>query len=286
MKAQSKKEESTPLSPQSKLEIAVVNAHAAGIDIGSKFHVAAVGQRKEDLIEFGITTPELHQFAQELQRRGVQTVGLESTGYFWIPVAMLLRDYDFEVVVVNGASIKGINRPKTDPKDARWIQKLHTLGLLKPSFQLENFNDGLRTYSRRRRTLVQDRTRLLNRMHKVLVLMNVQIGMYLTELDRKSGMDIIAAILDGERDPVKWYECVRKGVKTPREQMLKALQGTWQPQQLFELKQLNAAVSFCMQQIQECDLEIEKQIEAYCLEKEIPTTPPNTKPPSNKRSAF
>jgi transposase len=275
---------STP--PQATMEIAVVNPHAAGIDIGSKFHLAAVGQRKEDLIEAGITTPELHELAQALKRRGIRTVAMESTGYFWIPVAMLLRDYDFEVIVVNGAATKGINRPKTDPKDARWIQKLHTLGMLKPSFQLDNFNEGLRTYSRRRRTLVQDRTRLLNRMHKALVLMNVQIGMFLTELDSKSGMDIIAAIVGGQRSPIKLYEHVRTGVKTPKEQMLKALEGTWQPQHLFELKQLHSAYLFCMQQIKECDVEIDRQLEAYCKEKDITPTPTDSKPPTNKRSAF
>lgn len=275
---------STP-SPAT-IEIAVVNPHAAGIDIGSKFHVAAVGQGNDDLIQFGITTPELHDLAQTFERRGVRTVALESTGYFWIPVAMLLQAYGFEVVVVNGAAVKGFNRPKTDPKDARWIQKLHTLGLLKASFQLDNFSEGLRTYGRRRRTLVQDRTRLLNRMHKALVLMNVQIGMFLTELDSKSGMDIITAIIGGERDPATLYTHVRPGVKTPKEQMLKALQGTWQAQHLFELKQLHAAYLFCMQQIHECDAEIEQQIDAYCKEKGITTTPPDTKPPAAKRSAF
>jgi transposase len=275
------------LSPSpATIEIAVVNPHAAGIDIGSKFHVAAVGQRNEDLIEFGITTPELHELAQAFERRGIRTVALESTGYFWIPVAMLLRDYGFEVIVVNGASVKGFNRPKTDPKDARWIQKLHTLGLLKASFQLDNFNEGLRTYTRRRRTLVQDRTRLLNRMHKALVLMNVQIGMFLTELDSKSGMDIITAIVGGERNPIQLYTHVRSGVKTPKEQMIKALTGTWQPQHLFELKQLHAAYLFCMQQINECDVAIDSQLEAYCKEKGITPTPPDSKPPSNKRSAF
>jgi transposase len=275
---------STP--PQPTMELAIVNPHAAGMDIGSKFHVSAVGQRNEELLQTGVTTPDLHELAQEFKRRGIRTVAMESTGYFWIPVAMLLRDYGFEVIVVNGASVKGINRPKTDHKDARWIQKLHSLGMLKPSFQLDNFNEGLRTYSRRRRTLVQDRTRLLNRMHKALVLMNVQIGMFLTELDSKSGMDIITAIVKGERDPKKLYAHVRPGVKTPKEQMLKALEGTWQAQHLFELKQLHNAYEFCMLQIKECDVEIERQIEAYCKENGIEPTPPESKPPSDKRSAF
>jgi transposase len=282
----SKKQVKSSTPPQPTMEIAIVNPHAAGIDIGSKFHVAAVGQRNEELIHTGITTPDLHELAQDFKRRGIRTVAMESTGYFWIPVAMLLRDYGFEVIVVNGASVKGFNRPKTDPKDARWIQKLHTLGLLKPSFQLDNFNEGLRTYSRRRRTLVQDRTRLLNRMHKALVLMNVQIGMFLSELDSKSGMDIVTSIVNGERDPKKLYLHVRSGVKTSKEQMLKALEGTWQAQHLFELKQLHGAYLFCMQQIKECDVEIEQQIEAYCKENGITPTPPDSKPPSNKRSAF
>ncbi len=141
----SKKSSKSSTPPPSTMEVVVVHPHAAGIDIGSKFHVAAVGQGIDDLIRVGITTPDLHELAQELQRRGVVTVALESTGYFWIPVALLLRDYGFEVIVVNGASIKGFNRPKTDPKDARWIQKLHTLGMLKASFQLDNFNDSLRS---------------------------------------------------------------------------------------------------------------------------------------------
>jgi transposase len=282
----SKKSVKSSTPPPTTMEVVVVHPHAAGIDIGSKFHVAAVGQGIDDLIRFGITTPELHELAQELQRRGVQTVAMESTGYFWIPVAMLLRDYGFEVTVVNGASIKGFNRPKTDPKDARWIQKLHTLGMLKASFQLDNFNDSLRSYSRRRRTLVQDRTRLINRMHKALVLMNVQIGMFLTELDSKSGMDIIAAILGGEREPSKLYAHVRSGVKTDKEQMLKALQGTWQAQHLFELKQLHRAYLLCMEQINDCDVEIDLQLEAYCKENGITPAPPDVKPPTNKRSAF
>ena len=282
----SKKKSSTAPSPQPDLELALVHPHAAGVDIGSKFHVAAVGQRKEDLIEFGITTPELHELAKDLVRRGVKTVAMESTGYFWIPLAMLLRDYGLEVVVVNGADMKSINRPKTDPKDARWIRKLHSLGLLRPSFQLDNFNDSLRSYSRRRRTLVQDRVRLLNRMHKALVLMNVQVGMFLSELDSKTGMDIIAAIVGGQRDPKALYVHVRAGVKTPEALMLKALQGTWQPQHLFELKQLYSAYQFCMQQLRECDGEIDREIEAYCHLHGIDTTPPGAKPPDNKRSAF
>ena len=268
------------------MEVPVVHSHAAGVDISSKFHVGAVGQALDDMVQIGITTPELHEAAMEFKRRGVRTVAMESTGYFWIPFAVLLRDHGFEVVVVNGADIKSYNRPKTDPKDARWIQKLHSLGLLRASFQLDNFNDGLRSYSRRRRTLIQDRTRLLNRMHKALVLMNVQVGMFLSELDSKTGMDIIADIVSGTRDPKKLFLHVRSGVKTPENQMLKALEGTWQPELLFELGQLHRSFLFCAQQIKECDLEIDRILEAYCKEHHIETAPPDTRPPAHKRCAF
>ena len=107
---------------------------------------------------------------------------MESTGYYWIPLFWMLQSYGFEVMVVNPTDVKRYNRPKTDVLDACWLQQLHALGLLKSSFQMDNFGEMLRSYVRRRRNILQDRTRQMNRMHKVLILMNVQIGTQLTDL--------------------------------------------------------------------------------------------------------
>lgn len=272
---------------QSTMTMPVVHAHAGGIDIGSRFHVVAVGQDKEkDMATFGVTTPDLHQLAQHLQRRGVQTVALESTAYYWIPLFWMLQSYGIEVIVVNPTDIKRIGGPKTDARDARWLQKLHALGLLQPSFQLDNFSETLRAYARRRRTLVSDRSRTMNRIHKVLILMNIQIGTQLTDLDGATGTDIIRDIIAGERDPHKLIGHVRRGVKTPEEELLKALEGTWQPQYLFELKQLWATYGHLGAQIKDCDAQIETELTRYCRDNDITPPDPASKPTQTEKKAL
>lgn len=258
------------------VSLPVVNPHAAGIDVSSRFHMVSVGQDKDkDVAEFGVTTPDLHTLCQYLQGRNVQKVVMESTGYYWIPLFWMLQSYGFEVMVVNPADIKSYNRPKTDVLDACWMQQLHTLGLLKSSFQMDNFGETLRSYVRRRRNIVQDRNRYVNRMHKALILMNVQVGTQLTDLGGASGMGIVRAIVNGERAPQKLFAHVRKGVKTPKEELLKALQGTWQPQYLFELGQLLQAYDLSTQQMKACDAEIELLLEHWCGENGF--TPPDRK---------
>ncbi len=265
-------------SSQAMMSLPVVNLHAAGIDVGSRFHVVAVGQNKDkDVEQFGVTTPDLHDLCAHLQSRGIRQVVMESTGYYWIPLFWMLQSYGFEVMVVNPADIKRYNRPKTDVHDACWLQQLHALGLLKSSFQMDNFGEMLRSYVRRRRNILQDRTRQMNRMHKVLILMNVQIGTQLTDLGGASGMDIIRDIVGGERAPQKLFRHIRKGVKTPEGELLKALEGTWQPQYLFELSQLLQTYDLAGLQLKACDAEIELLLEHWCTENDI--TPPDPKEP-------
>lgn len=265
--------ESNSSTSQSTMSMPILNAHAAGIDVGSRFHVVAVGQTKEDTRQFGVTTPDLHEMAEFLKSHQVKTVVLESTAYYWIPVFWMLQSYDLEVVVINPSDIKRFNAPKTDIKDARWLHKLHALGLLKGSFQLDNFSEGLRAYTRRRRTILQDRSRQMSRMHKVLTLMNVQIGTQLKDLGGVSGLRVIKAIVEGERDPNKLLSLIEKSVKTPPAQLLKALTGTWQAPYLMELKQLWQTFQMMSDQLHECDQYIEAELRQYCLDKGF--TPPD-----------
>lgn len=276
---------STPISAstQGTVSMPIINAHAAGIDVSSTFHAVAVGQTKEDKANFGVTTPDLHALCQYLETHGVTTVALESTSYYWIPLFWMLQSYGIEVVVINPSDLKRFNKPKTDDKDALWLQQLHTLGLLKASFQLDNFSEALRAYGRRRRTLIQERTRQLNRMHKVLVLMNVQIGTQLTDLGGVSGLAIIADIAKGETDPKVLIEHIRKGVKTPKAELLKALEGTWRKEYIFELKQLWSTFQIFGEQLQDCDKAIEEELFQYCKDKGIPPPDPNDKPTPTER---
>ena len=268
------------------VSLPVVNPHAAGIDVGSRFHMVSVGQDKEkDVAEFGVTTPDLHALCQYLQGHKIQKVVMESTGYYWIPLFWMLQSYGFDAMVVNPADIKCYNRPKTDVLDACWMQQLHALGLLKSSFQMDNFGETLRGYARRRRNIVQDRNRYVNRMHKALVLMNVQVGTQLTDLGGASGMGIVRAIVHGERDPEKLLAHVKKGVKTPKEELLKALRGTWQAQHLFELGQLLQTYDMATQQMKDCDAQIELLLEHWCAENGLVPPDPKERPtPSEKKA--
>lgn len=265
-------------SPNNMVTMRAINPNAAGIDVSSRFHVVSVGQDMDkDVAQFGVTTPDLHDLCQYLVTRKIQKVVMESTGYYWLPLFWMLQSYGFETIVVNPTDVKCFNRPKTDKHDACWMQQLHTLGLLKSSFQVGEFGEALRTYVRRRRNIVQDRNRQMNRMHKALILMNVQVGTQLTDLGGASGMDIIRAIVGGERDVNKLYTFIRKGVKTPKAEIIKALQGTWQEQHLFELRQLLQSYDLSSQQIRACDAEIELLLEHWCTENGV--TPPDPKEP-------
>lgn len=273
-----KKQRDLPDKNRTMIEMPVVNTNAAGVDVGSRFHMVSVGlDIAKDVKSFGATTSDLHDLCRHLQSEGVKTVAVESTGYYWIPLYWMLQSYGFEVVVVNPAQIKSYSRPKTDVKDACWIYQLHSLGLLKPSFQVDNFGESLRAVSRRRATVISDRNRYINRIHKVLVLMNVQIGTQLTDLGGVSGMEIIRAIVGGQRDPLKLHALIRGRVKTSKQDLIKGLEGTWQPHYLFELRQLLESYDAASTQISACDTEIENLLDLWYQNNDA--TPPDFKTP-------
>jgi transposase len=270
-------------SKQSTMLVDVINPYAAGIDVGSRFHMVAVGQTEDSVVKFGVTTSDLHALCEHLKKHGVTSVALESTAYYWIPLFWMLQSYDLACIVINPSDIKSFNRPKTDVKDSRWLHKMHSLGLLKASFQLDNFSESLRTYGRRRRIIIKERTRQINRMYKVLTLMNVQIGTQLTHLDGASGTAVIEAIINGQTDPKVLLELIHKSVKTTREELLKGLEGTWQPQYIFELKQLWASYQLLGTQLLDCDEAIEQELTAFLTEQGIEPPDPETKPSKTER---
>ena len=123
-----------------KLEMDIINLHCAGIDIGSKSHYVAVGQALEDVKEFGVYADDLIQICQHLQQHNITSVAMESTGSYWQNLYVELTRFGFEVTLCNGKFTKNIKGKKTDVKDARWIQKLHSIGLLSGSFLPDGHN--------------------------------------------------------------------------------------------------------------------------------------------------
>ena len=249
----------------------VVNHHAAGIDVGGRFHM--VCPRQGEVQRFGVVTQELHRLAHYLQEQGVKSVAMESTGYHWKPLFLLLQDYGFETILVNARHIKNVKGRKTDVVDSQWIQLLHSLGLLDASFQLDNLTEELRQYTRQRRYLVEQRSKFVNKMHAALVQMNIQLGTVLSDLTGKSGQAIIQAILQGQRDGKALAQLADWRVKASQEQIEQALEGNWREELLFELEQCYELYHVFGQKIAKCDERIEQLLQTETVNQGVAQEP-------------
>lgn len=209
---------------------------------------------------FGCFTRDLHSIANCLKEKGTTTVAMESTGVYWIPLFLLLQEYGFKVYLVNARHVKNVTGRKDDESDAEWIQKLHSCGLLSASFQPDNMERTLRSMVRHRKNLVRTSATYLNRMQKALELMNIKLHTIISDIDGKTGLLIIEAILVGERDPEVLTDLRDKRIKASREDIIKSLEGHWTTEHLFELRQCYQLYCQHRQMIDECDKEIEKQL--------------------------
>jgi transposase len=242
-------------SPNKMIKMPVVNPNAAGIDIGSRSHHVCVSQ--DNVKEFKSFTIDLHEIAKHLQSYGVKTVALESTGFYWQQLFTLLQDYGFEVILVNARHVKNVKGHKTDVVDSKWLQLLHSIGLLSNSFQPDILTKELRQYTRHRKSLIETSSKYIAKMNKSLVLMNLQLRTVLRDLTGESGLRVIEAILQGERKPNQLAHYVSKNVKTSREDVEKAMYGDWREEHLFELEQNYSLYQFTWKKIRETDNQIE-----------------------------
>jgi transposase len=154
-----------------------INLWAAGIDIGANSHFVAVPEGSSETVvrEFKTYTSDLYVLAAWLEECGVQTIAMESTGVYWLPVYELLEKKGFDVQLVDARQVKNVSGRKTDVLDCQWIQQVHTYGLLKSAFRPEEEICELRAYVRQRSMLVQSASRYIQQMQKALMQMNVQL---------------------------------------------------------------------------------------------------------------
>ena len=148
-------------------------------------------------------------------------------GVYWIALFLLLQEDGFEGCLVNSKHVKNVTGRKDDEGDAEWIQKLHRCGLLSASFQPDNQTRTLRSVVRHRGTLVSTRSTYLNRMQKALELMNLKIHTVISDIDGKSGLNIIKSILEGERNAESLADLCDPRIKASREYIIKSLEGFW-----------------------------------------------------------
>jgi transposase len=249
--------------PASSEPLNVINPDAAGIDVHSNMHMVCVPADREanPVREFGANTVDLQEIAAWLKKCRVKTVALESTGIYWIPLFELLESQGFDVHLVEpGQTSRCGARPKTDVLDAQWIQRLHSYGLLRASFRPPDSVLALRAYSRQRQMQVRYASSHVQHMQKALEQMNVKLTQVISDITGLTGMAIIGAILDGERDPIKLAKLRDERCHNSEDQIALALHGTWRPEHLFELRQAHALYQFHHQQMTECDRQIETEL--------------------------
>ena len=216
----------------------VIRAKVAGIDIGSLEHWVcgpALADGGVNVRVFSTTTSSLNQLADWLIEQGVESVAMESTYVYWIPVYELLESRGLEVVLVNARQLHNVPGRKTDMQDCQWLQLLHSCGLLRGSFRPGESICRVRSLHRQRSNLIEQRSRAVQWIQKSLDQMNVQVHRAVTDITGITGMLMVRAIVDGERNPLKLAAFRDRRCKKSEEEIAEHLTGTWRDEHLFNL---------------------------------------------------
>jgi transposase len=246
-----------------KLEMEIVNPNASGIDIGSRSHFVAVGQAEQDVKEFGVYAEDLTAICEHLKSYGITSVAMESTGDYWQNLFAELIKHDIEVILCNGKFTKHAKGKKTDVKDARWIQKLHALGLLTSSFLPDEQTEILRTYSRQRNNLIHQAASASRKMQKYLKFLNFRLDVVVKDVCGLTGLKIIEDICRGNLDPHLLAQHRHYNCRKSEDEIAKALHGNNRKDFLFGLKQEFDAYLFFQKQLKACDRQIDLLIKDF-----------------------
>ncbi len=253
----------------------IIHPFAAGIDIGSRFHVVAVSPDLSDepVQTFQAFTGDLQRMADWLVATGTKTVVMESTGVYWVAAYEVLESRGLEVVLANAREARAVPGRKSDVNDAQWLQRLHACGLLRASFRPGRDIAELRSYLRARERHTDYAAAHIQHMQKALTFMNLQLHHVISTVTGITGLRIIRAIVAGERDPDKLAAMRDVRCKESVETIRNALIGNYQPEHVFALKQSLALYDFYQRCIDECDAEIERAVALLNTERPMPETP-------------
>jgi transposase len=252
-----------------------VHLNAAGIDIGSQQHWVAVplGRDEECVRSFSSLTTGLNELADWLHRCRIETVAMESTGVYWIALYELLQSRGLTVLLVNARHVKNVPGRKDDCLDCQWLQKLHTFGLLRGSFRPEQEITALRGYVRHRDTLVEQAASWVQRMQKAMTQMNLQLHNVLSEITGMTGMAIVREIVAGERDPVHLARHRNHRCRASKSEIIDSLTGSYRDEHLFALRQSLQAYDFFQTQVEDCDAQIKRSLDALAAKQPAPSVP-------------
>ena len=261
----------------------VQHRHAAGIDIGSRSHWVCVGFTTEAdsglIQEFPAHTAGLKAIVAFLREHQVNTVAMESTGIYWIPLYELLAAEGFEVLLVDPSyshQLRG--RPKTDRRDCQWIYRLHSVGLLAAAFRPDEKTCQLRAYLRQRANVIRQGSQHVQHMQKALEQMNLKLTEILSDITGVTGRAILRAILRGTRTPEKLAKYRDKQCKASEAEIAQALTGTYREEHLFELKLAYEAWQFSLRQVEKVDEQIAIQLGRMKCDRALPPLKPKARP--------
>jgi len=263
----------------------IVHPDAAGIDVGGSEHWVAIGPERdpEPVRRFGCFTADLREMALWLVDRGVKSVAMQSTGVYGMPVLEILEQHGLQVYRVNARHTKNVPGRKSEVQECQWLLKLHAFGLLNNSFQPTDEIGIARTLWRQRGNLVAEASSAIQRMQKALTEMNIQLSNVLSDLSGVSGMSILKAILDGERDPWTLAAIVQPGVKATSQDIARSLEGNWREEWLFVLRQQVELYRVYQEKIADCDVALREHLESFGSKIDVPAQPIGPRP-KNKSS--
>jgi transposase len=268
------KKQEKPIAAEPK-NLPVINPNAAGIDIGADRHWVSVpvDRDSENVRSFACFTAQLYAMADWLKQCGIETVAMESTGVYWLPVFQVLESRGFEVKLVNAHYVKTVPGRKTDVLDCQWLQKLHSYGLLSGSFRPDDQICVLRSYIRQRDNLIKSAGVHVQRMQKALTEMNLQLHRVISDITGTTGLSIIKAIVGGERNPLTLAALKDGRIKASTEDIASALTGDYRRELIFILQQELQLYEFYQTQILAIDAQIEQCLAEFASKLDVTKKP-------------
>ena len=262
-----------------------VRRHVAGIDLAGAADHYVCGPRKDDgshdIEHFGTTTPELQRMLAWLKERKVESVAMESTSVYWIPVWDVLEAGGLEVRLVDTREVRMVPGRKSDIKDCQWLQRLHCCGLLRGCFRPPEKYNAIRSVIRERENVVIMRTQTIQGAQKSCDQMNIRIHHAVSDIDGATGMRMLKAIVEGERDPRKLAKLRDSRCKKTEAQIADELTGNWRDEHLFTLKQAYQHLVFLDGMLEAFDGKIKEMFAALADESDKPNPPAAPKKKKN-----
>jgi transposase len=243
----------------------VVRPKVAGVDIGSsELWVCgpALANGEPNVQVFGVTTAQLEELADWLLEQQVESVAMESTSVYWIPLYEVLESKGLEVVLVNARQLHNVPGRKTDMQDCQWLQLLHSCGLLRGSFRPHESICRLRALNRQLGNLVAERSKAIQWMQKALDQMNVLVHRAVADLTGTTGLSIVRHIVAGERDPRNLAQLRDARCRKSIDEIAEYLTGTWRDEHLFNLKSALSLYDHLSEQINEYEAQLQRELKA------------------------